>query len=253
MTKAEEKIKNISEAMQVFEEWLKDHEVPSKSKSSASTEKEKEKEKEKDSDGQKDKVPGLGFKDLAAAEGTIKALEGRDPKYQKLAVEGLLKSSKRVLPSTNNPDKIKAIKEAVKYLEKWLEKFEVENRAADNMDYLEIDLIRSLIDNHSVEDKLAKEFLDAYEKQAKGNYKFLRTIYPANSDYKDISWDIVRNKKLLEIKEGLKKDYELFDSEKPTKDHFKFIEWGYSPVPQKLKVKGKRSSDDAEQSRKKRK
>lgn len=46
-----------------------------------------------------DKVQGLGFKDKAAAEGTLKELEGRDPEYQRLAINGLLGSARRVLAS----------------------------------------------------------------------------------------------------------------------------------------------------------
>lgn len=75
VTKAEEKINNIKSAMGVFEDWLKDHESSSSkssSKSSAKPESDKGKERDNNDDGQKDKVPGLGFKDLAAAENTIK-------------------------------------------------------------------------------------------------------------------------------------------------------------------------------------
>ena len=44
-----------------------------------------------------DTVPGLGFKDAATAEGTLKELQGRDPDYQRLAVKGLIGRAKRVL------------------------------------------------------------------------------------------------------------------------------------------------------------
>lgn len=189
----------------------------------------------------------------------FRALEGRDPKYQKLAVEGLVKSAKRVLPSTGNADKQKSIKEAMKYLEKWLEKFDKDNKAAENMDYLEIDLMNSLMEKceFSPEDKLVREFLSTYEKEAKGNYKVLRTMYPKkNSEFKETSWDIIRNKKLTEIKEATK-DSDLFDedsSDLPTKEHLKLIMWAFSPAAQKLKneaKKGKRSHEDDNQSAKK--
>lgn len=42
-------------------------------------------------------VSGLGFKDAAAAEESLRVLEGRDPDYQLLAVKGLLGRAKRVL------------------------------------------------------------------------------------------------------------------------------------------------------------
>lgn len=53
--------------MEVFEGWIKDHENPSSKSSSKSSSK-----TDADNDSQKEKVPGLGFKDLAAAENTIK-------------------------------------------------------------------------------------------------------------------------------------------------------------------------------------
>lgn len=53
--------------MEVFEEWIKDHENPSSKSSTKSSTK-----TEASDDSQKEKVPGLGFKDLSAAENTIK-------------------------------------------------------------------------------------------------------------------------------------------------------------------------------------
>lgn len=46
-----------------------------------------------------DTVPNLGFKDKDKALETIKALEGRDPDYQKLAIKGLIGRANRVLTS----------------------------------------------------------------------------------------------------------------------------------------------------------
>lgn len=60
VTKAEEKIKNIKEAMVVFENWLEEN-GGNQSNKNAKT----------DSDEKVETVPGLGFKDKQAAEKTL--------------------------------------------------------------------------------------------------------------------------------------------------------------------------------------
>lgn len=62
MTKAEEKIKNIQEAIGVFEKWLEENGGGAANKNA----------KSEDSDDKVQTVPGLGFKDVAAAEKTLK-------------------------------------------------------------------------------------------------------------------------------------------------------------------------------------
>lgn len=223
LTKAEEKVKNIKEAIEVFENWIEEN-------SNSSTKNAKPKESEE----KVETVAGLGFKDKEAAEKTLKILEGRDPDYQKLAIKGLLGSAKRVLPSTKNEDKIKSIKEAMETFEDFLETFDREERSKQNMAYLSLDLIKNLLDKPS--DALAAEFVECYDKVAKGNYKHLRTKFP--KDENSTSWDIVRNKKLLKLKETVKQNGEkLFDSDgKPTKVHLEMIYWAYSPNVDKLKA-----------------
>ncbi|KXJ80222.1 hypothetical protein RP20_CCG026152 [Aedes albopictus] len=223
LTKAEEKVKNIKEAIEVFENWIE-------ANSNTSTKNAKPKESEE----KVETVPGLGFKDKDAAEKTLKILEGRDPDYQKLAIKGLLGSAKRVLPSTKNEDKIKSIKEAMGIFEDFLETFDSEERAKQNMAYLPLDLIKNLPDKPP--SALAAEFVECYDKVAKGNYKHLRTKFPEDDD--STSWDIVRNKKLLKLKEKVKESGEkMFDSDgKPTKVHLEMIYWAYSPNVDKLKA-----------------
>ncbi|XP_055532531.1 uncharacterized protein LOC129722799 [Wyeomyia smithii] len=224
LTKAADKVKNIKEAIEVFETWIEEN----SNSSSKNT-------KPKDTEEKVDTVPGLGFKDKQAAEKTLKILEGRDPDYQKLAVKGLLGSAKRVLPSTKNEEKIKAIKEAVAVLEDFLETFDREERSKQNMAYLPIELIKPCLVKFSP-DKLAAEFVECYDKVAKGNYKHLRTKTPKDDD--STSWDILRNKSLLKLKESVKKSGEkLFNSDgQPTEMHLKMISWAYSPNVDKLKV-----------------
>lgn len=143
-------------------------------------------------------------------------------------------SAKRVLPSTKNEDKIKAIKEAVSIFEDFLDTFDEEERSKQNMAYLPLEFIKPLPKKSP--DALAIEFVECYENIAKGNYKHLRTKFPKDDD--STSWDIVRNKKLLKLKEKLKDSGEkLFDSEgKPTDIHLKMIFWAYSPNVDKLKA-----------------
>jgi len=161
-------------------------------------------------------------------------LAERDPDYQRLAIKGLIGSSKRVLSGTKNEDKIKAIKEGVQVLEDFLEKFEAENRIKENRAYLPLAVVTKLPDP---KDGLASEFLEAYGgSKAKGNYKHLRTMFPKEDD--KTSWDIVRNRQLAKLLEQIKsEDAKLFDAESgaPTDLHLQLIHWAYSPQPDKLK------------------
>lgn len=61
VTKAEEKIRNIKEAMVVFENWIEEN-GGSQSNKNAKT----------DNEDKVETVPGLGFKDKEAAEKTLK-------------------------------------------------------------------------------------------------------------------------------------------------------------------------------------
>ncbi|XP_017020742.1 uncharacterized protein Ude [Drosophila kikkawai] len=224
MTKAEEKLKNINEAIGVFEKWLEENGGGASNKNAKT-----------DSEDKVETVPGLGFKDKAAAEATLSILAERDPDYQRLAIKGLIGSSKRVLSGTKNEDKINAIKEAVQLLEDFLEKFEAENRIKDNRAYLPVTVITKLPEPK--DDSLVKEFLEAYGgSKAKGNYKHLRTMFPKENE--STSWDIVRNRQLAKLLEQIKsEEAKLFDAETgaPTDLHLQLIHWAYSPQPDKLK------------------
>lgn len=222
MTKAEEKVKNINEAIAVFDKWLEENGGGAANKNSKT-----------DSSDKVDTVPGLGFKDKEAAEKTLKILEGRDPDYQKLAIKGLIGSSKRVLSGTKNEEKIKCIQEGVQVLEDFLEKFDKENMMRENKAYLAYSVIENL---PGPSENLVTDFLCAYGgSKAKGNYKHLRTMYPKDDD--STSWDIIRNKQLKKICEKLKEeDAKLFkESGEPTEIHMEMIHWAYSPQPDKVK------------------
>jgi len=247
MTKAPEKIKNIEEAIGVFEEWLEENGGGASNKNAKANDDEKV-----------ETVPGLGFKDKAAAENTLKILKGRDPDYQRLAVKGLIGGSKRVLSGTKDPNKIKDIKEGVQILEDFLEKYESENMSRLNWAYLSTEIIDQF---SAPKDERSNEFVEVYKE--KKNYKHLRTLFPSSSD--EVSWDIIRNKHIKELKDEIKeKDKKLFDDTgKPTEIHMSLIHWAYSPQVDKVKAylessangkaeKRKSSTDDSGSSKKKR-
>lgn len=61
VTKAPEKVKNIEEAIEVFENWLEENGGGAGNKNSKT-----------DDDEKVDTVPGLGFKDKEAAKNSLK-------------------------------------------------------------------------------------------------------------------------------------------------------------------------------------
>lgn len=222
LTKAAEKVKNINDAIGVFEQWLEENGGGASNKNAKT-----------DNEDKVETVPGLGFKDKAAAEATLSILAERDPDYQRLAIKGLIGSSKRVLSGTKNEDKINAIKEGVQVLEEFLEKFDKENRIKDNRAYLAHSVIAKLPEP---KDELAAEFLDAYGgAKAKGNYKHLRTMTPKDET---TSWDIIRNRQIAKLMDQIKtEDAKLFDQDTgaPSEIHLCLIHWAFSPQPEKVK------------------
>lgn len=147
-------------------------------------------------------------------------------------MKGLIGSSKRVLAGTKNEEKIKAIQEGVRTLENFLEKFDRENRSKSNMAYLSSSIVTVFSKPSS---SLVAEFIEVYDRRAKGNYKHLRTIHPKGEDSK--TWDIVRNKNLKKLKEKISaNDPKLFKEDgSPTAEHLELIHWAYSPQPDKVK------------------
>ncbi|XP_077284179.1 uracil-DNA degrading factor isoform X2 [Arctopsyche grandis] len=251
VTKDEVKLKNISEAIEVFENWIDDKKksvgTDDKKKSSSKSEKKSsssaeddtdQKRKDTDTKGKEDNssdtVPGLGFKDKEKALETIKLLDGRDPDYQKLAVKGLIGRAKRVLTCTKDKDKLQNIKNAVEVFEKFLDNFEKLNLSKANMTYLPLSVIEScmcLVEHYDMNLSKEKSFFEVY-KSVEGQYKKLRTQEDTETQ---LSWDIIRNKELKSLKKKLG-DVDLFEDDgNPTKDHLKMILWAYSPQEQRMK------------------
>lgn len=145
----------------------------------------------------------------------------------------MIGNSKRVLQATKNAEKIQSIKEGVKILEDFLDEFDRDNRAAQNLAYLPLDTVTAF---DAPKSKLIAEFVEVYGGKAKGRYEFLRTLYPKDDDSK--SWDIVRNANLEKLQRKIKENKTklLNDNGSPTKEHMELIHWAYSPHADKLKA-----------------
>lgn len=197
-----------------------------------------------------DTVPGLGFKDKEKALDTVKALEGRDPDYQRLAIKGLIGRAKRTLTLTKAEDKLQNIKDAMEVFDKWLQNFEKMNLGKENRAYLPLPTIKmlsSLFKKYDVQDKLAKEFLDAYKKVG-GEYKHLRTV---SSGENEPTWDIVRNSQLKDLLKDIEENKpDMWDDGLPTEEHLRLIAWAYSPEASQIKknlskIEEKLNGDDS--------
>ncbi|XP_052746113.1 ankyrin repeat domain-containing protein 11 isoform X2 [Bicyclus anynana] len=253
MTKAEDKIKNIKEAMEVFENWLaeldknkeKKPEKKEKEKARKSEEKESKKKDNEDSDSDvemeekpkekkelpADTVPGLGFKDKDAADNTLKELEGRDPDYQKLAVKGLIGRAKRVLTCTRDETKLSNIKEAISIFDKFLDDFDTMHLSKQNNPYISLPIVRTCKTMADDITDQQKSFIAAYT-SVRGEYKRLRTVLAAEGGK---TWDVVRNAALKELKEK-HADAKLFnDKDEPTAEHLEMLLWAYSPEAARVK------------------
>ncbi|XP_050360269.1 uncharacterized protein LOC126780055 [Nymphalis io] len=252
MTKAEDKIKNIKEAMQVFEDWLAELEKNKEKKPDKKEQKKKEDKERKDADDKDEDsssdtvmaeipeekkelpaetVPGLGFKNKDAATNTLKELEGRDPDYQKLAIKGLIGRAKRVLTCTRDEEKLSNIKEAIAVFDQFLDDFDTMHLSKQNNPYISLGIVRTCVElaGDTVTEQ-QKSFIAAYA-SVNGEYKRLRTV-PSDGGK---TWDIVRNEALKGLKEKYS-DAKLFgDKDKPTAEHLEMLLWAYSPEAARLK------------------
>ncbi|CAH0730832.1 unnamed protein product, partial [Brenthis ino] len=285
MTKAEDKIKNIKEAMQVFEDWLAELEKnkekkPEKKESKKKEEKKEEEEENNDNDKESssdvemddkskakeekkelppDTVPGLGFKDKVAAENTLKELEGRDPDYQKLAVKGLIGRAKRVLTCTRDETKLSNIKEAISIFDQFLDDFDTLHMSKQNNPYISLNIVKTCVKLDEQTNKITdkqKTFIEAYE-SVRGEYKRLRTVDAGDGK----TWDIVRNSALKELKEKYAEAKLFNDKDEPTPEHLEMLLWAYSPemarvkkvIPEAVQESRKRRCSEEEESPSKKK
>ncbi|XP_026746096.1 uncharacterized protein LOC113507438 [Trichoplusia ni] len=260
MTKAEDKVKNIKEAMEVFEKWLAELDA-GKEKSQKKPAKKQEKESSGSEDSSSsdvtmedpkpksrepaalpsDTVPGLGFKDAAAAEGSLRELQGRDPEYSKLAVKGLIGRAKRVLTCTRDETKLSNIKSAISIFEQFLDEYESQHLSRQNNPYLSLGIVRTAerLAGNDVSDQ-QRSFIAAYG-SVRGEYKRLRTV-PEKEGGK--TWDIVRNTALKDIKEKYANAKLFTEKDAPTSEHLQMLLWAYSPEPARTKKYVPETHDD---------
>lgn len=171
-------------------------------------------------------VPGLGFKNAAAAQRTLRALRGRDPFYQRMVLSGLMSTAKQVLRLTRKDRKKANILAALAVFDKFLEDFHSRRAIKQNCPYLPLDTVRraeELAGDNVTEQQ--KAFIAAYS-SVRGEYQRLRNV---RAQHEDSTWDIVRNRELKPLKRKLARA-DLFDEDgELTEEHVEMILWAYSP------------------------
>lgn len=137
---------------------------------------------------------------------------------------------------TKDKEKIQNINEASEVFEKFLRNFELNNLSKENRAYLpiaSIDALLPLKDKYDIKNSQIDDFLKAYKKTAKGDYKNLRTV---QSGEEQPTWDIVRNTELKKLLKAIEEnDSDLWKDDLPTKEHMEIILWAYSPDASKIK------------------
>lgn len=137
---------------------------------------------------------------------------------------------------TKDKEKVQNINEATAAFEEFLRNFELHNLGKENRAYLpilSIDALLPLKDKYEIKNSQIDDFLKAYKKTAKGDYKNLRTV---SSGEDQPTWDIVRNTELKKLLKSLEENkFDLWKDELPTKEHMELILWAYSPDASKIK------------------
>lgn len=137
---------------------------------------------------------------------------------------------------TKDKEKVQNINDATKIFENFIRDFELHNLGKENRPYLPISSIDALLplkDKYDIKNCQIDDFLKAYKKTAKGDYKNLRTV---SSGEDQPTWDIVRNTELKKLLQGLEENNpELWKDDLPTKEHMELILWAYSPDASKIK------------------
>lgn len=137
---------------------------------------------------------------------------------------------------TKDKDKVQNINEATGVFEDFLRNFELNNLGRENRAYLPIASIEALLplkDKYEIKNSQIDDFLKAYRKTAKGDYKNLRTV---SSGEDQPTWDIVRNSELKKLLKGIEENRsDLWKDDLPTKEHMEIILWAYSPDASKIK------------------
>lgn len=137
---------------------------------------------------------------------------------------------------TKDKEKVQNINDATGVFEDFLRNFELNNLGRENRAYLPLASIEALLplkDKFEIKNSQIDDFLNAYKKTAKGEYKNLRTI---SSGEDQPTWDIVRNTELKKLLKGIEENRsDLWKGDLPTKEHMEIILWAYSPDASKIK------------------
>lgn len=137
---------------------------------------------------------------------------------------------------TKDKEKVQNINDATSVFEDFLRNFELNNLGRENRAYLPIKSIEALLplkEKYEIKNSQIDEFLEAYKKTAKGDYKNLRTV---SSGEDQPTWDIVRNTQLKKLLKAIEEDRsDLWEDDLPTKEHMEIILWAYSPDASKIK------------------
>lgn len=182
-------------------------------------------------------VAGVGFKDKAKAEETIKLLEGKDVTYQYHVINTMYNRAKVILKRTRDAEKVQNLTDAIHVFEEWINDYKGHSRHKENFGYLPIDVVtayQKLAKHYKIKDN---GFCKAYQ-EVDGDYKKLRNKSVEGSD---VTWDVHRNRSVKPLADEIKKKneamYETCDllNGLPSKVHTEIIMWGYSPDPTKVK------------------
>lgn len=137
---------------------------------------------------------------------------------------------------TKDKEKLQNINDATSVFEDFLRKFELSNLGKENRAYLSLSSIEALLplkEKYEIKNSQIDDFLKAYKKTAKGEYKNLRTV---SSGEDQPTWDIVRNKELKKLLKSIDENKaDLWEDNLPTKEHMEIILWAYSPDASKIK------------------
>ncbi|CAH0698368.1 unnamed protein product [Spodoptera exigua] len=171
-------------------------------------------------------VPGLGFKNVAVAERSLRALRGRDPSYQKMVVNALMSNARCVLRLTRKNKKITNIMAAMAVFERFIEEFDSKRLGKQNNPYLSLETVKKVVElaGDNIPEQ-QRSFIAAYS-SVRGEYQRLRNV---RVEEEDTTWDIVRHRELQKLKRKLKRE-DLFDDDGQfTEEHIEMLLWAYTP------------------------
>lgn len=181
-------------------------------------------------------------------------MKGRDITYQFQVINTMYYRAKSVLKRTKNPIKSAAIQEAIDTFEPWLNDYKVNQRKNEMMAHLKLDIMKKF-ERLAAHFDIDRSYLDLYSK-IKGDPKALRiskvpqelviqndnnknNVEMSSKSVNNVTWDVFRNHKLLELKQQFKDNNDNLyfqDSELkglPSLIHLRMIMFGYSPDSKK--------------------